>query len=385
MKLRNLGFLACFFAQASFAGLTDELGPLRSNYSDEIEMAANRGAYANSAFRLGFSVDPAPQRERIGNVLRAISIQDNELDNLIANASELPQTIVRPGNDLKTDAVLKLVELNIARDCRLCTSIRERLYFAQAAHDLFEIYDIQAAGVKSKRTGATFSGLPFFNSVSKAFLNSTFQMRASAFHEELRTIALQLQSNPKYMVQTNVNDIALKVCDGDREAATELAGLLISRDSNVIKYFNFLPKTDLRFTTRVSQTPLLVQLIAEIDKERRASGEDRFSYDGIHASTDVRNYYFWSSAYVSQELRKRGASGPVVRELNLQFARHYKIVRWYEEQFERVVGFIKRKPLPPIDQNFHQSHAFKTMRLTGAGSRMITRETCESIFENGDR
>ena len=123
-------------------------------------------------------------------------------------------------------------------------------------------------------------------------------------------------------------------------------------------------------------------MIAELDKVQTGAVRDRFSFDGLYEVNDARNYYFWSGALVAEELRKRGASSEDIKELNLQFARHYKILRWYEEQAKRAVSLLTGKGLPPLNQENHDLHAFRTMRITGAGVRLERTNSCPALFGN---
>jgi hypothetical protein len=219
--------------------VTPELASLKEKFKTEYTLAANRGPYSGSAYRLGFSISEVPGAETVGNVLRAIDLQEATLKEVFSDP--FPEKIITPANDLKTNGGLLFIEANIARDCRHCKTASERIAFAKATHEMMKIYDVQAAGARSPRSKVKFSGLPFFETFAARFADRVFQQRAIAFHRELNSILAQQIADPKFVVTTNVADIALKICNGNAGDAIELAALMLSRDSNTIKYFTFLP------------------------------------------------------------------------------------------------------------------------------------------------
>ncbi len=57
---------------------------LSDQYHAEIEMAAKRGAYSSSAYRLAFSIENVSAREACGNIPRAIDLQGQIINVLLS-------------------------------------------------------------------------------------------------------------------------------------------------------------------------------------------------------------------------------------------------------------------------------------------------------------
>jgi hypothetical protein len=156
---------------------------------------------------------------------------------------------------------------------------------------------------------------------------------------------------------------------GDKKAAIHLASLIISRDSNVIKFFDYLPKPTPEFLNAMTQSPLLIRLIVETDRLNTNSVYDRFSFDSRTHSSDPRNYYFWSSALVAQEMEEKGFSKAEILELNLQFPRFYKILRYYENLASNLQKFLSGKGWQSKRESFF-SESVVVMKNAGDGVQL---------------
>lgn len=348
---------------------------LEAQYQAELELAGNRGAYSSSAYRLGFSHETSgSSREWVGNLLRALRLQEKVVKETIESNGENLRT-TRPGNDLKTNGGLEFVRQSIRWDCRHCETKADRQEHRRATDALMELYDIEAAGATSKRTKVKFSGLPFFGLVEEKFSDPRFRAQTIELTRELEKLVNEFAKNPQYDLRTNIMEMALKITHGNRRDAILLAGLVISRDSNVVKYFEYLPKMEPEFVRAMSRAPLLIRLVTELDMVNRKTNFDRFSYDGRYAIRDARNYYYWSGALVSEEMQHQGFSSAEIRELNLQFPRHYKILRWWESQLERAKSFVRGKGFYPFDKINFDADTRVVMRMSAEGARMALGET----------
>jgi hypothetical protein len=355
----------------------DPLTILQKRYSSEVSQAAKRPTWSESPYRLAYANESAASpREYVGNILRALKLQEGVVQEIISrNGTDSNPSA--PKNDLKTTVGLGIVKARILGECRHCKTTEDWDEHKRAVNALFDVYDIQAGGAKSPRSKRKFSGLPFFSTVEKNFSDEAFRARTIQFSSELEKIVADFSKNPETKLNTNVMDIALKVCKGNYNDAINLAGVLLSRDSNVTRYFDYLPAQDPAFVKAVARTPLLVRLIAELDRVSSGSNVDRFSFDGTYTSPNVKNYYFWSSALVSKNLRDQGVSEKEIIELNAQFPRQYKYLRTFENFANNQIGKLRGKTNPDmIDGVDFLLDTRQVMRMSAEGSRHTALSFC---------
>lgn len=196
-----------------------------------------------------------------------------------------------------------------------------------AVEKYFQHFDLQ--GVTPK-----LSGLPFFSLAEKKFRDSKFQQQAISLHgklvEFLNQLSFAAYSGQRASVDTSIHiwKLALEVCEGQHEEAIYLLGLLLSRDSTVLRYFNYINVENPEFILAVSETPVVVRLIVELLKDQFQQYEDRFSYNGSFSTTNLKNYYFWSSALVALAMKEDGYEASVAPAISARFAFEYKKISY---------------------------------------------------------
>lgn len=371
------------FAQENYLGA---IAKLKQQFTIPYQSAPARGKdMATSAYRMAFSFGSANPTNNVGNILLSYDLQTEAVQEMVDYQTKniepmLPEKI---DNDLKTNLALVFVQQGMAWNCRHCETADERATFRKATADFMNLYDIEGAGKASRRSKKKFSGLPFFTEIMKRFADPEFQNNVINFYTELQQVVVSMAD--KAQLKTNVFELALKACNGDRQKAIELAGILISRDTNVIKYFDYVSTTNLKFIEATSMSPLLIRLIVEVDRSVNNYRYDRFSYDGKFEAYDVRNYYFWSGAYTTLKLSEMGYSDKTLLELNTNFPRFYKILRYIEELSGRALQLFKGKGWKAIDNEAFWRDTITVMKNSAEGSRFVSPSSvgqikCEGLF-----
>lgn len=240
-------------------------------------------------------------------------------------------------------------------------------------------YDLKGIGSSLAKSRRKFSGFPFYGDVVKSFADPTFRSQVMSFEKKLEELTISM-SKPGAEIHTQVLDIALDVCGGDRGEAIRLAGLLLSRDSNIVHFFNFAPETDEAFARAVARTPLLVRLLSSLDQVQRNSPSDHFSFDGKFETTNIKNYYFWSGAFVSQKLNGEGYSQKIITELNLLFPRAYKSLRKIDDLRVRVKAKLTGQNLLMLDADEFKADAIEVMKMSGRGSLIASDPNCDRLL-----
>jgi hypothetical protein len=371
----------------AYADISSAEQSLKSRFHLEYERAKNLGEWSNSAYRLSYAHEVASKpKEYVGNTLRSLELQERAIQSTLASKVATDGVAQVLKNDLKTRIGLKLVQVRMSRECRYCRTPEAWNQHRKAVDAFFDFYDIRAAGTLSPITKRKFSGLPFFSSMNRKFREPLFQKRVITFHERLQNILEKISKNPNYELKENVMSIATEVCEGNKSDAIDLAALMLSRDSNVIKYFEYIPVHNPEFVRATARTPLLVRLITELDQTQRGSSLDFFSYNGIFSSPNVKNYYYWSSALTSKKLKEEGFANQDILELNAQFPRQYKQLRAYENFANEHLKPFSKKSVKLISGEDFKLDARQIMKMSAEGSRGVSTPHCganliDSLFE----
>lgn len=368
-KVSFVVFLFCLMVVGEHTARAQEIPPaLMSRYEQQIQRAQTQ-TQEHTPYNLSYSVDSSDPAQNAGNVIYAIQIQNTEIQDILSEVNKAGgQPFLQRGkNDFKTAVGLKVLQLGIHLDCRHCRTSEEEKQHQLAVAAMMKFYDIASAGRKGPHSTVSFSGLPFFDLITAKLQEPVFQSQVITFYKGLQETLAKLAAGED--LQTNVYQLALQATHNDVDDAIELASILLSRDSNVIKYFLYLKPMNPEFVAATSLSPLYVRLIAEVDRVQNHRVYDRFSYDGTYQEADIRNYYFWSSALVTRELSRQGFSEKEVRELNIQFPRFYKILRWWEELASHVQTSLKTLAWQPVDQEAFSRDSRTVMKISGDGSR----------------
>jgi hypothetical protein len=357
------------FSQAYAGPYEDALNALKTQYSAEVQTAGELKQWADSAYRLSFSDDNHNSaRQFVGNVLRALDLQEKTVDSYLAEPAAQATT---PVNNLQARAALSWVESQLTKECRWCKTDEDWAVHRRAAHTFMADYDLKGIGSSLAKSRRKFSGFPFYGDVVKSFSDPVFRSHVIDFEKKLENLAI-LQAKSSAPIDSNVLSLAVEASQGNRDEAIRLAGLLLSRDSNIVHFFNFAPEKDEAFARSVARIPLLVRLLSSLDQVARQSQSDRFSFDGKFETTNVKNYYFWSGAFVSLKLHGQNYSAPIVTELNLLFPRAYKSLRKFDNLRVSVTARLTGQDLLMLDADEFKQDTIEVMKMSGRGSAMTT-------------
>jgi hypothetical protein len=308
----------------------DSLVLLKSQYQDQIKLAKQRRSSdldVDDIYGRLYSIDYGnfdPQVS-LGNAIGVYSLWAEWVDKAKLENwkfKETRTTLDPPDANLVTELGISALKQAIKNHCESRCSALNAARTNQLVNDFFKVLDLRGAA-------GGYSGFPFFSIYQKRFLDPDFMTKAIRLQNSLAHIIDESALDPKRPIDENILDLATKANDGDKRKAIEMVSLLLSRDTGIIRYFNYLQlhSNDADFATAVSMIPVEVRLIAEIDKARRGSDLDRFSYDGKYATRNIKNYYFWSAAFVAMRLSDLGYTSNEIVAVTIELPRQYKIFR----------------------------------------------------------
>jgi hypothetical protein len=301
------------------------LAKLREKIGGDLEMQTK-----GSNYRLAYSLGPAPKDGAY--LVGAWKV----LENFEALEFEtVPSGWWNSERSLTIRAALAWIESRL-RGAVAQKSRSEPSRTRDLARDFLAVYDLRYA------SGA-YSGLPFFSRVSEALGDPEFMKGAEDLH---RALVLQVSDMTKSFGKKNagyaprtVYELALGVTGGDSKKAVRLLGILLSRDTSFEQYFARIPHAKGRAGIRtLTQVPVLVRLMTEIDQAILGSAVDRLSFDGVHVAKTRKHYYFWSAAFVAQELSETGYAPEDIRLASVAFSREYKRLRRLEYRWGKIRG-----------------------------------------------
>jgi hypothetical protein len=349
---------------------------LKTRFAPYVKRAEE--AFPNvNPYRLCFEMEAAANpSEYLGNILVGYGRQLAEVKKAVNLISSGTPPLEPPENDLEGKAALTVMKLDIKNRCDHCLTTADWNEHRRAVDQFFEIYDMKAIGYRNPGSRIKFSGLPFFSLVAEHFQDPQFQARTISFENELQNLVKAYAENPNYGLQTNLLEVATRVCDGNEEEGRQLAGLLLSRDLSVVKYFQFFETSNKEFVESAGRIPALTRLVVELDRLQSGSPYDRFSFDGEFRSSSIKNYYFWGASLASQEMRKRKIAEKEIDELNIQFPRHYKIFRSIENIKKKVAGFIRRQPAKVLSPDDFHFDSMQVMKMSASGGHMHSVSKC---------
>ncbi len=356
---KNLGLLAALLLMVGpSAGFARDLGKsrlpslskLEREFAAEMEIAAASVGNPEKIsgverFRLAFAMPHTSNREQIGRVLFVIDQQSAFLDHLLAKngSSTRPTDLYPHRNDKVVDLGLGAAKLRMAAACKDC---------GPALDDFFRIFDIRDA-----HDG--FSGLPFYGLISNRFHEARFQNEVLALHSELAKALAAFEANPAASAKEDLWALATRATAGDTGRAIELLGILTSRDVLITRYLRYLRSANEDFVRAFAMAPLAIRLLGDLTKEYVTPGFDTFTFPKAFKSSQIKNYYYWSSALVSHRMKLLGHSDEKIVRLSLEFPRQYKTLR-----FLSVLG-----PLKPRAYYMNRfADAKRVMRSSGAGA-----------------
>ncbi len=312
----------CTFARAEQPSPNQSLS---DQYWKEIQAAklhvANPEAISGfDRWRLVYTIPSKDVSEQIGRVL---FVEKSQSSVVSSYANKITQNNLGFKNDLKTGLGLNLVEIGMRRRCKDFVSPAELEKCKEAASQLIKILDI-------KNAGDGFSGLPFFSRVQERFSQPAFQEQTLAFNAEIQKLIDQFTQNPKFHLTEDVYTVALKACKGDSRKAVEMLGILTSRDVLVTRYLKHLTADNKEFINAFGNLSLRIRLVADLDRKARNSIDDVFSFTNKFSTQTEKNYYYWSAALASQELKDLGYSDQLISKLAAELPRQYKAYRYLE-------------------------------------------------------
>lgn len=331
--LTTLPLSAITFAQS------DAYSQLNQHYMKSIETA--RGTLQNPSRPSGFerfllafgSGSKFSRDERIGRILLAAHEQDKIIQRYINKQTGEDFFEPSPANQFIVSTALQTLKTRLKMSCAVCKSSQDLIDYRRTVDEYFEVFNITDAH-------SGFSGLPFTKLMQVRFFDPTFQKQVTDFHNRLEYLlenAAQNSDKTNYRgLQTNLWHEAIATTQGNEGAAVELLGLLMSRDVLITRYFKYMQVDNKEFLHAFAMVPITSRLLAELDREFRHDDRDIFSYDGRYAPKDDRSYYFWSAALASRRLHEAGHPERFIKLVSLEFARQYKVLRYFEQ-----AGFSK--------------------------------------------
>ncbi len=307
---------------------------LKNTYIKEYEGAKAQFKAPNQLTRverynLGYSAYPNQSTDqKIGRLILVLESQKTAVEHYL---NKLPNTAINkkiPPNENQTKVVMGLAisKQKMKLSCgKLCKNSKERKEYRKIVDDLFKIIDI-------KDSYNSFSGLPFYKIVEHEIFKPEFQDKVIRLHDELSVIVGKFANDKNFNLKTNIFNLAMKVTNGNQEESIKLLGILLSRDSSIIRYLEYLSPHNRKFVKAFAQTPIIVKLISHLDRKSSGLSFDRFSYPKGVQFLDERNYYFWSSALLGQNLKKLGYNKKLTRIAINNFLLNYKFLRYLEAQ-----------------------------------------------------
>jgi hypothetical protein len=363
-----------------FFALLIPLKAYSSSFEDAIfQRAGELKQWADSAYRLSYSDDNHNSSGQfVGNLLRALDLQEVTVKTYLSASEQKPSI---PVNNLQAQIALHWVESQLASDCRWCRKDEDWRNHRATAHAFMVGYDLRGIGSSLAKSRRKFSGFPFYGDVVKAFGDPEFRSRVILLEKKLEDILVDEASGDDLEIHDNIFSLATGVCNGDKTAAMDLLGILLSRDSNIVHFFNFSPETNPEFAKAVARTPLMVRLLSSLDQVGRHSSSDRFSFDGVFETTNIKNYYFWSGVFISKKLKSEGYTEKAIHELSLLFPRAYKSLRKLDDMRLRLKSTITGQNLVMLTADEFLIDAKEVMRMSGRGSLLGTRApSCDDLL-----
>ncbi len=293
-------------------------------------------------------------RDMVARGLFVLYYQQEQFDRYLAEIVEESSETIR-GNHFLVDYGMKFLRAGMMLGCERCSPEKKREY-RRAVDDYLKIMDLRGAELPWLNFGSTevlteneqsvlevmranpnfapgngFSGLPFYELMQEKFQDENFQRNLIALSQNLERMLSDLSQDSSKVVDSNILDEAIKIT-GSREVAVEMLGLMMSRDSLNTRYFKHFRSSNSEFMKSFANFPVLVKVLADLDRHRRNIPYDRFSYDGVYRTTNTRSYYFWSAALTSQKLKSLGYADDIVFEAAFNFPKQYRVLRFLESR-----------------------------------------------------
>lgn len=243
--------------------------------------------------------------------------------------------------------------------------------YKEASKQYMQILDLRAVGREKQKksiSSMSFSGLPYFRLFQRKFNEAQFQKEVFALHELLSRETKSLANNKNYLTNKTFFDLCLEASGSDYERAIVLGGLLNASGSGVTEYFRFF-RSDENLEIKAADVPLLVRLIAEINKDRRGSELDYFTYPKGYESKQVKNYYFWSSAIHAQLMIQENYSTRVIQRLSTVLPTVYKKSRRVEYFYSKFLRAFFGKKMKVWSEENYRSDLLSVQLTSSRGAR----------------
>lgn len=187
-----------------------------------------------------------------------------------------------------------------------------------------------------------FSGFPFFKTIREFFkredvVKALYAVAEAVEAEAARAAGAALLHDRSYVPRDFFSIVQqnFPASFGDQ---VRLAGILLSRDLSFRHYLTFLPNFSRRKAglTKAALIPLHVRMIHEADRYVNRVETDRSSFTASVESNIRKNYYFWSGAFLTNELLAAGLSPAVSRRLVASFPIAYKRLRVVQSNLSKI-------------------------------------------------